>query len=136
VPATTDEDIRRATCDAMLALEDEWDSKKCPVCGTAKWEHYPFCRSCSIRLQSANMMYPLTAYRGCTASEICCGWFIGFKEEKHQVRDDDKGVHLVRWFCLYDMSRDYLSCIRRGLGHGPVGRKKQRDLDEEAPWAA
>lgn len=44
---------------ALLAIEQferEYESTACPVCQAGKWANYPFCRSCSIRLQRAHLM--------------------------------------------------------------------------------
>ncbi len=49
---------------AQLALEQferEYESTVCAVCHGEKWVNSPFCRSCSIKLQRANMMKALQA---------------------------------------------------------------------------
>jgi hypothetical protein len=49
-----------AHAQAMLALlhafEAAWSSKICSVCKEPKWALYPFCRSCSIKLQRVGLL--------------------------------------------------------------------------------
>jgi hypothetical protein len=80
-------------------LQVEWDSIVCPVCKEAKWARYPFCRSCSIKLQRIGLMEELRNWCG-TASQ-----------------------HLPKeyWARRYDRARDYLFVSRRyGQTGGPT----------------
>jgi hypothetical protein len=74
----------------------EWESKKC-ICGKGKWAHYPFCRSCSIRLLRAHL------YRG--ALRPC--------------REHEAGRFPESWRG-YDIARDFLI-------NGKLIRRKSED---------
>jgi hypothetical protein len=75
---------------AIKALLDEWEGENCAACGAAKWARYPFCRSCSIRLQRIGLMRRLKIFGGRRFMDL------------FHMR---LGLKFVR---LYDLCRDYL----------------------------
>jgi hypothetical protein len=89
---------------ALRQFEHEWNSTVCPVCGVDKWQHHPFCRSCSIRLQRAHMMSPFKPYAGRSAA-VLWRWA---SEEGGKHRRAFAGL-----FRHYDVSRDFLINVRR-----------------------
>src|SRR4051812_33349291 len=93
---------------ALAALGAEWAGTACAACGLGKWPDSPFCRTCSIRLQRANMFKGWKARTGSTVAEI--------------ATDDDALKYWARW---YDTCRDYLINTRNG-----GSRRRKEDNDE------
>src|ERR1700758_768203 len=87
---------------ALLTLHAEWDSTECPVCKAEKWAHYPFCRSCSIKLQRMHLMQPLVPWRSLSGDQIMQGGYIVPSGKMIWIDDDyGKVTQLWRWFRSY-----------------------------------
>lgn len=85
-----------------LALyQIEWDGATCAVCQAPKWRHFPFCRSCSIKLQCAHMMDPFKPFRGISSADLA-----------EMSNDSD-----LRMFEHYDRARDFLTAVHAGRAH-------------------
>lgn len=85
----------------LLLYQMEWDSTRCAACQGTKWKFYPFCRSCSIKLQCAHMMGPFVLYRGRSSQDLA---------ELTGDRD-------LRMFEHYDRARDFLTAVHQGRAH-------------------
>lgn len=85
---------------AAAVYLEAWESQSCPVCGSAKWKHFPFCRHCSIRLQRIGLMTRFPA-RGTPARVIFRSKFFR------------------RWTRYYDLCRDWLIVSKRSPRHAP-----------------
>jgi hypothetical protein len=89
---------------SLRQFEHEWNSTACPVCPADKWQHYPFCRSCSIRLQRAHMMAALKPYVD-RSSAVLLRW-----AQEDGGKNMRAFAHLFRH---YDVCRDFLINARR-----------------------
>lgn len=82
----------------LLLYQIEWDSTTCAVCKAPKWKYFPFCRSCSIKLQCAHMMEPFRDYCGRSSEDLA------------QLPGDVD----VRMFEHYDRALDFLTAVHAG----------------------
>lgn len=109
--------MHEASAKAMAQLRGEWDACSCAVCGTEKWPHHPFCRSCSIRLQRARLMQPLTPFAGESIAELDARFARHCQEFADRI--------WLRWLILYDLCRDFLIVTRRS----PVSRRRGVEVE-------
>lgn len=96
-------------------LQVEWDNAACAVCAEPKWPKYPFCRSCSIKLQRAGMMSKLHPLAGHDAAALA----------RTRWAED--------WMKEYDRARDYLINIRRS-GEQKHSSDRDREPDLVGPF--
>lgn len=96
-------DLEPARNSAITQLKTEYESAACAVCGTEKWPNFPFCRTCSIKLQRAHLM------RYVSGGVRWWEWMTGPRED---------------YALAYDRCRDFLMVTKRI----PMQRKIQ-DLD-------
>lgn len=105
-------DLEPARNRAITQLKTEYESAACAVCGTDKWPNFPFCRTCSIKLQRAGLMKELVGPSGWMVGEY------GVQAQAWGFFDRSKYVK------SYDRCRDFLMVAKRI----PMQRKIQ-DLD-------
>ncbi len=106
VPLKADIDVP-AGFRAIEILAVRWESEICPVCSSPKWQHYPFCRHCSMRCQRAGLSMGRMPGRGVRFAVIFRSKFLG------------------RWLRYYDLCHDYLVVSARE-------RKPHADLEPTA----
>jgi len=92
---------------ALEQFEAEYESTTCAACKSEKWANSPFCRSCSIRLQRANLMRRFNDL------------LADVQRQKQLTEESVKdwgtwaGWHLRAYWGHYDLCRDYLINVAR-----------------------
>jgi hypothetical protein len=102
----------QAAIEALADFRREYESEVCVVCKSEKWRLYPFCRSCSIKLQRSHLMARFVEL----VKRIV--WILEYSRTAEPIeRDRDlknwPNAIVQQYFRHYDICRDFLVNMRK-----------------------